>query len=237
MNHRNKARTIGSLLLAVIFATGRGVHAQEPAPPPSPSLPSAVSQPAPSPPAATPAPTPKPDFWHRETMTGDWAGDRTRLKGEGLEIDMELASFYQGTTSGGVRHDSVYNGKLEFALKLDFGKMSEHWKWWSSEIKTEWRYGGPLLGGTGALNPVNTTAIIPGSAGSVVSITALNFTRLIPKDLKKGDLYAVSFGRFSLLDLIDVEFFGGGGTERFFNMAQIGPLTVAPFASVVTLPL
>ena len=53
-------------------------------------------------------------------------------------------------------------------------------------------------------------------------------------DLKKGDLYAVSFGRFNLLDLIDEDFFGGAGTERFMNMAQIGPLTVLREIPLVT---
>ena len=174
-----------------------------------------------------PAPAPEPplDFWRQETMTGDWGGARSRWKEKGVELEFKLTNFYQATTSGGTRDDSEYNGKFEMNWKFDLGKVAG-WKYWSSEMKAEVRWGGSALGGTGAINPVNTAVISPGLDGSAVSITALNFTRLIPKDLKKGDLYAISFGRFNMLDLIDEDFFGGAGTERFFNLAQIGPLTV-----------
>jgi porin len=183
---------------------------------------------------AKPDPTPEPDFWHREKMTGDWGGDRERLKNEGLEMDVSLTQFFQGTASGGLRHDSEYNGKFEFVMKLDFGKMSPKWQWWSSEIKFEWRFGGPILGGTGAINPVNTGTFIPASDGSVASISAVNFTRLIPIDLKKGNLFAISFGRYNLVDLVEEDFFAGSGTERFFNLAQIGPLTVLREVPLIT---
>jgi porin len=158
-------------------------------------------------------------------MTGDWGGTRSRWKEKGIELEFKLSNFFQGVTSGGLRHDSEYNGKFEMNWKFDLGKVAG-WKFWSTEIKSEFRFGGPALTGTGGINPTNTAAITPGADGRVVSITALNFTRIIPKDLKKGDLYAVSFGRFNLLDLLDEDFFAGSGTERFFNMAQIGPLTV-----------
>jgi porin len=91
-----------------------------------------------------------------------------------------------------------------------------------------------LLGGTGTINPVNTTAIIPAASGTSPTISALNFTRIIPKDLAKGDLYVIGFGRYNLLDLIDEEFFAGSGTERFFNIAQIGPLTVLRQVPLIT---
>ena len=182
---------------------------------------------------AKPAATPEPDFWHRETMTGDWGGMRTRWKESGVELEFKLSQFYQTVTSGGVRHDHEHNGKFEMDWKLDLAKIAG-WKWWSAEIKTEWRYGGPALGGTGAINPVNTAVIVPGANGSVASITTVSFTRLIPKDLNKGDLFAVSFGRYNLLDLLDEDFFSGEGTERFFNIAQIGPLTVLRQVPLIT---
>lgn len=178
-----------------------------------------------SPPQAT---TPEPDIWHRETMTGDWDGARTRWKEKkGIEFEFKLNNFYQGVADGGIRENSVVNGKFETLLKLDLGKLAG-WKFWSAEIQTQTRYGAPALTGTGTISPVNTAAIIPAAAGTVFSITAVNFTRIIPKDLKKGDLFVVGFGRYNLLDLIDEDFFAGSGTERFFNIAPIGPLTVIP---------
>jgi len=183
--------------------------------------------------AAKPAPSPEPDFWHRETITGDWGGDRTRLKEKGVELNFKLSNFYQGTADGGFRQVSVYNGKFSAEAKFDLGKLAG-WKWWSAELKTETRFGGPLLPGVGAINPTNTTAIIPKSAGTVGAVTALNFTKLFPLDLKKGKLIAISFGRFNMLDLVDEDFFGGEGINKFFNVAQIGPLTVAREVPIIT---
>lgn len=182
---------------------------------------------------ATAASTPEPDFWTQEHLTGDWGGTRSRWQRKGFELEFKLSQFYQGVASGGVREGSVYNGKLKTAFKFDLGKLAG-WNFWQAEIGTETRFGAPLLGGTGAINPVNTTAIIPAAAGTVFSITAVNFTRLIPIDLKKGDLFAVSFGRYNLVDLLEEDFFAGGGTERFMNIAQIGPLTVLREVPLIT---
>ncbi|HET8781727.1 MAG TPA: carbohydrate porin [Pyrinomonadaceae bacterium] len=169
----------------------------------------------------------------QETMTGDWGGTRSRWKEKGIELEFKLSNFVQGVASGGVDNDTEYNGKFEMEWKFDLGKVAG-WKYWQSEIKTEVRWSGPLLAGTGGINPTNTAVISPQADGESVAITALNFTRLIPIDLKKGNLYAVSFGRFNLLDLIDEDFFGGAGTEKFMNMAQIGPLTVLREIPLVT---
>lgn len=160
-------------------------------------------------------------------------GTRSRWKEKGVELEFKSVNFFQGIASGGTNHNSECTGKLETIWKFDLGKVAG-WKFWSSEIKAEWRFGGPLLTGTGGINPVNTAAIIPAGAGSVVSVTAVNFTRIIPRDLKKGNLFVFSFGRYNLLDLIDEDFFAGGGDERFFNVAPIGPLTVLRQVPLVT---
>jgi porin len=147
--------------------------------------------------------------------------------------NLSFSQFLQGVAAGGIDTGAVGNGKFQTGFKFDLGKLAG-WKFWSAEIKTETRFGGPLLGGTGAINPVNTTAILPTAAGSAFTISAVNITKLFPIDLKKGDLFAVSVGRFNLLDLVDEDFFGGGGTERFFNIAQIGPLTVLRQVPLIT---
>jgi porin len=158
-------------------------------------------------------------------MTGDWGGTRSRWKEKGVELEFKLNNFYQGIASGGTNNNAEHTGMFETTWKFDLGKVAG-WKYWSSEIKAQWRFSGPAITGTGGINISNTAAIIPAASGSVVSVTSVNFTRIIPKDLTKGDLYAVSFGRYNLLDLLDEDFFAGGGTERFFNIAPIGPLTV-----------
>jgi len=215
-------------ILVLVFSI-RVANAQDPAPSPSPQSAAGTNV------AATkPAPEPLTDFWTQETMTGDWGGTRSRWKEKGIELEFKLSNFVQGLASGGDgSNETEYTGKFEMNWKFDLGKVAG-WKYWSSEIKTEFRFSGPLLLSTGAINPVNTAAISPAADGESVAITALNFTRLIPIDLKKGDLWAISFGRFNLLDLVDEDFFGGAGTERFFNLAEIGPLTVVREVPLVT---
>jgi len=223
---------IAVVSLITLFVLGSDAYCQMPTPSPTPAAPepaatnpSGAAENAARAAPASSAPAPDPDFWHRETMTGDWGGTRSEWKEKGVELEFKSTNFYQGIASGGTNHNSEYTGLFESTWKFDLGKVAG-WKYWSSEIKTQWRFSGPAITGTGGINASNTAAIIPAASGSVVSITAVNFTRIIPKDLKKGDLYVVSFGRYNLLDLLDEDFFAGGGIERFLNIAPIGPLTV-----------
>lgn len=231
MSHRVRTQIIGLLFLSACISMNSRVRAQDPAPSPSPE--SAATKTAASAPTAAPAPTPEPDFWHQETMTGDWGGNRSRFKDEGLEMEFSLTQFYQGVASGGIRRSSEYNGVFKTDFKFDLGKLAG-WKFWSAELQSETRFGGPPVVGIGTVNAVNTAAIVPDSTGTIVSVTAANFTRLIPKNLAKGDLFVVSFGRFNLLDLSDEHFFGGSGLHQFFNIAQIGPLTVLRQIPLIT---
>src|SRR5258705_1329041 len=98
MNHRVRAETIALFFLSALFAINSSVHAQDPTPSPSPE--SAVAQPA-VPPVAHPA-TPEPDFWHQETMTGDWGGARSRRRGGCVEVGFEHTKIYQRAASAGV---------------------------------------------------------------------------------------------------------------------------------------
>jgi len=232
MKRRIRAKTIGLLFLSALFVINSSVRAQDPTPTPTPS-PEVATQPT-TPPAAAAAPTPETDFWKREQMTGDWGGDRLRLKAEGLEIEVSLTQFYQGVADGGIRRGSEYTGIFKTNFKFNLGQMKKSWMWWSAQVQSEIRFGGPLLGGTGTINPVNTAAIIPGANGSVVSVTAANLTRLIPIDLAKGNLFVVGFGRYNLLDLVDEDFFGGSGLGKFFNIAQNGPLTALRQIPLIT---
>ena len=182
--------------------------------------------------SASPQPAPT-GVLEQEELTGNWGGVRTRWHDKGVVLDSSLTQFYQGVSAGGTATGSEYNATAQAKLEFDFGKLAG-WQFWSAEIKAEWRFGGPLVTGTGSINPVNTAAMIPGSDGSKFSLSAVNLTRLFPIDLKAGKLVALSFGRYNLLDSLDEDFFAGGGTERFFNIAQIGPLTVLRQVPLIT---
>jgi porin len=68
----------------------------------------------------------------------------------------------------------------------------------------------------------------------VFSVTAANLTRLFPINATEGKFVALSFGRYNVVDLLDEDFFAGNGTERFLNIAQIGPLTVVRQVPLIT---
>ena len=219
-----------ALVFAVCLAAAAGVtHAQEPTPSPSTGSPAPGAQAT----AATPPQPAAPDLLHQEELTGDWNGTRTKWKNKGVELASSLTQFYQGVSSGGTGTSSEYNGTAQAKLDFDFGKLAG-WNYWSAEIKAEMRFGGPLVTSTGTISPVNTAAIIPGADGTVFSVTAVNVTKLFPVNLKEGKLVALSFGRYNLVDVIDEDFFAGGGTERFLNLAQIGPLTVLRQVPLIT---
>lgn len=235
MNTKARALVIAALFVTALCATKAEVRGQSPSPSPvSAASPAAAeTKAAAKADAAAPAPAPEPDIWHQEELTGDWGGTRSRWKEKGFEMEYKLTQFYQGVASGGLRESSEYNGVFQTEFKFDLGKLAG-WKYWSAEIQTQTRFGGPPLGGTGAINFVNTTAVIPGTDHTVFSVTAANVTRIFPLDLKKGDMIVVGFGRYNLLDSLDEDFFAGGGTERFFNVAEIGPLTVLRQVPLIT---
>ena len=234
---RARAFVFGTLLVAL--ASQRALYGQQPSPPRASS--DARTQTVPQDAgvagadiqAAQPAAPPAPDFFQQEQLTGDWSGARSRWKDKGFELASSLSQFYQGVASGGTETGSEYNGTVQAKLAFDLGKLAG-WNFWSAEIKAETRFGGPLLGGTGTISPVNTAVIIPGADNTVFSVTAVNVTKLFPIDLKTGRLFALSFGRYNLVDILDEDFFAGGGTERFFNIAQIGPLTVLRQVPLIT---
>jgi hypothetical protein len=151
---------------------------------------------------ATPAQPAPVDFRHQEELTGDWGGVRTRWRDKGFVFERSLTQFYQGVSSGGTETSSEYMGTMQATVTLDLGKLTG-WEHWSAEIKNEARFGGPLITSTGTISPVNTSAIIPGADGTVYSVSAVNFTRLFPVNLKEGKLFAFSFGRYNLIDLLD----------------------------------
>ena len=235
MSAFSKVIITAAILITISLSCPRSGVAQEPtATPGSPapeSTPKEQGQEGAAP-AAKPA-EPETDFWTQETMTGDWGGTRTRWKEKGIELEFKYLGLYQSLASGGINDRDSLSNKLETTWKFDLGKVAG-WKFWSSTIKAEWRFGGPALSGTGGVNFANTAGIGPAPEGSAVSVTALSFTRIIPKDMQKGNLWVVSFGRFNILDLVDEDFFGGNGEERFFNIATNGPLTALRQIPLVT---
>ena len=103
MSIKVRAIALAAILLPALFVPDCCVYGQSPTPSPSSASSdstvdktksdlAAAAQAA----APKPDPTPEPDFWHQEKMTGDWGGDRSRWKEEGVELEFKLTQFYQG---------------------------------------------------------------------------------------------------------------------------------------------
>src|SRR5262245_21385581 len=230
--------SVGVVVVGVLLAAGTAPNAalcgQDTVPPPAAVSRDAVAATGANQSAGSTTRSAPTGFFHQEELTGDWGGRRTHWKDDkGIVVDGSLSQFYQGITSGGTETGSEYNGMAQAGLELDLGKLAG-WQYWSAQIEASLRFGGPLLGGTGSINHVNTAALVPSSDGTKFSVTAANLTRLFPVNTNEGKFVALSFGRYNLLDLLHEDFFAGAGVERFFNIAQIGPLTVLRQVPLVT---
>ena len=93
--------------------------AQQPSPGAATAQPSAGSSPG-QPSGATDSVT---DFWHRDTLTGDWGGGRTWLADHGVTFSMTYTGDLQANTRGGIKQGAVYDSLLQPQVDLDFQKL------------------------------------------------------------------------------------------------------------------
>src|SRR5262245_66011794 len=118
-----------SSTLATLLTLSFVVKGQQPSPTPSPRPSSGTSAESRNDSSVdqksepTPTPSPELDFWHQETMTGDWGGTRARWRERGVEMQFTLTGFVQGTAAGGLRQDTEGNGKFEAEFNIDLEKL------------------------------------------------------------------------------------------------------------------
>lgn len=77
------------------------------------------------------------DFWKRAHMTDSWGGSRTELSERGVEFTVDYLGEVLGSCSGGSRtlnpkgrdpQGVIYEGRAEWALDIDFEKLTSVWK-------------------------------------------------------------------------------------------------------------
>lgn len=68
------------------------------------------------------------DFWHQDTLTGDWGGERTQLKNDGVTLTGEYVSETAGVISGGESYGTRYAQQVKVGATFDLDKMldSDH---------------------------------------------------------------------------------------------------------------
>ena len=183
-------------------------------------------------PKAAASPTADDDYWDGEWLTGDWDGERKRLREKGVELDFRLTQGYQGVANGSVLEHGAYGGKFDTDFKVNMEKLAG-WKGFSWQVRTETRFGDfAKVVGTKMI-PV-TYLITPKASETVGAISALNFTQLIPLDAKKGNFIMLGAGRYYGFDGADSPFNGGGGHTTFMHLAFNGTPTNGRLVPSVT---
>lgn len=170
-------------------------------------------------PAESTVSQPEKDFWSWQEITGNWSDQRTKLREKGIDLKFRLTQSYQGVAAGGTGRGGAYSGKFDTNFRFDFKKLFG-WKYLSVQLKTETRFG--RAPSAGNVLPLNAGIISPKGAGAVFSVTALNFTQLIPVNKEKGEFIAVGAGKYYSLDSSREPFTGGGGIDRFMNFNANG---------------
>ena len=63
------------------------------------------------------------NFWHQDTLTGDWGGLRTELANHGVVFSMSYTGEVWGNVSGGIKRGATYDGALLPEIDVDLEKL------------------------------------------------------------------------------------------------------------------
>ena len=168
---------------------------------------------------ATAGDDPPPSLWTRDTLGGDWGGMRSALGQKGIRFDFWATGFYQDMFKGTGNDDGDLSGRVDLMINGDTGKLGlwqggglhAHVTYWSGDL--------PGFRG-GALLPVHTSGVLPLGGKDEVVATSLYYSQ------RFGDATRLMVGKINALDLLASNpFFGGWGTDRFWNLAFFAPPT------------
>jgi porin len=151
---------------------------------------------------AQPAPAAT-DFWHQDSLTGDWGGERTALADAGVTFTMTYTGDLQDIVQGGVRRGGVYDSLLQPQIDLDLDKLAG-WQGATARVS--------LLGIAGP-------SLSLGYAGNLLNTSSVNgrpairlYNAWLQQDIGGG---AVSI-RAGLMN-VDAEFFISQTASLFVN--------------------
>jgi porin len=159
------------------------------------------------------------DFWSRPRLTGDWGGFRDELARRGIRLDVDLLLTPQGVASGGRDTGAEFWGNAEYTLNLDTGKAGL-WPGGFLRVIANSGFGESVLQDSGAISPVNTSALLPKPNEPNTGLMHATFMQFLhPK-------FGLVAGKFFTLDGDPGEFTGNYRTQ-FLNGALAFPLTAA----------
>src|SRR2546427_10649916 len=176
----------------------------------------------PVPASAQPVPVPETwggDFMSRARLTGNWGGFRDELGKKGVVFDADLLLTPQGVASGGRDTEAEFWGNAEYTLNVDTGKAGL-WPGGFLRLIANSGFGDSVLQDSGAINPVNTAALLPAANAPTTALMHATFMQFLsPK-------FGLVAGKFFTLDGDPGEFTGNYRTQ-FQNGALVFPMTAA----------
>ena len=170
-----------------------------------------------APPTWAQSPSVDESFWTRSRLTGDWGGARSDLDSNGVTIDLQYTSTYQGLVASSWDRDSGYGGKFNGFINLDSGKLGL-WEGGGLRTHLEYRHGDALANLGGTLFATNTAQLWPVNEPEELVATSLYFAQ------KVGERSSILAGKFNPIDFYAADpFFGGWGIYRFMNLIFVAP--------------
>lgn len=160
---------------------------------------------------------PTPSLWSRDTLGGDWGGIRGALGQHGVRFDFSTTGFYQEMIEGRDNKDGGFGGRVDLMLNGDTGKLG---LWQGGGLHAHLTYRGGELPGSrgGVLFPVHTSGLLPLGGEDEVVATSLYVSQ------RFGDATRLMVGKINVIDLLASHpFFGGWGTDRFWNVSLVAP--------------
>lgn len=106
---------------------------------------------------------PPPDFWHRDTLTGDWGGLRTDLANRGISVSGSYTAELWSNALGGLKQGAAYDGLFVSQIDVDLDKLLG-WRGASFRISMLQGHGPALSSGwVGNLLSISSTVTAPPS--------------------------------------------------------------------------
>ena len=159
------------------------------------------------------------DLRTRPRLTGSWGGLRDELGKKGVVLDMDVLLTPQSVLTGGKDTGAQFWGKANYTLNVDTGKLGL-WPGGFIKISGCTSFGNHVLGGSGAIVPVNLAALVPTPKETDSALEGATFTQFLST---KFGLFA---GKIATLDLAHGEFTGNYRTQ-FMNTGLAMPVALA----------
>lgn len=156
-------------------------------------------------------------LWNRSNLTGDWGGTRSQLQERGISLGLESTTYYQGSLQGDGRQHFDASNRIDGFVNIDTQKLG---LWQGGGFSAHLEYRGDNMQNFrgGAILPVNSGTMLPLNSGNELEATSLYMSQML------GERTSLLLGKINAVDLLAADsFFGGWGTQRFWNMAFVAP--------------